>query len=69
MAQRQQQFPQEELEKIRAVKEAERIVQGEKGYVTKEELERLRRDVEQFLRWLSVTLLAYTNIGSEEDDS
>ena len=39
MAQRNQEFPEEELEKILAVMEAERIVQGEKDYVTKEELE------------------------------
>jgi hypothetical protein len=39
MAERAQEFPQEALEKVLAVMEAERIVRGEKGYVTKEELE------------------------------
>ena len=44
-----------------AVREAERIVGGEKGYVTKEE-----RDAEQFFKSLLGLLLAYGNIRTEE---
>jgi hypothetical protein len=93
MTQGYEQLPPEELEKILAVNEAERIVQGRKGYITKEELEnylsqlfggvrfigeegyvtkeelaQLRRDVKQFLRWLTLMLLVYANISLEGYD-